>query len=133
MMRRALSVVGKPKGLTVHFPRRSYSESNELEWVSYGKQFYRNGNVDCTCLKHIQNLHRDPLLHDMNLPWHSIWYYHVKDAIDLDTGWLEVFKTKPYNEQPVIEGISHAYNENGPYGNCGRYCCGASENLEENS
>ena len=110
---------------------RKYSDSDLVEWTIYAKKFCKNENMDCQCLQRTireNRLSRDTLL-DLQLPWHSLWLIHAKDAVDItdkDTDlWLNVFD-KSF-KQPEILIDDHFNNDSGPYGNCGKSCCSAVE------
>ena len=106
--------------------RRHYSDSDLIEWTIYAKTFCKNDNMDCQCLQRTINenrLSRDTLL-DLQLPWHSLWLIHAKDAVDVtekDTDlWLNVFD-KSFKQPEIL------IDSDGPYGNCGKSCCSAVE------
>lgn len=111
---------------------RNYSDSDLIEWTIYAKQFCKNDNMDCQCLQRTireNRLSRDTLL-DLQLPWHSLWLIHAKDAVDItdkDTDlWLNVFD-KSFKPEILIDSHFNNDSDGGPYGNCGKSCCSAVE------
>ena len=104
---------------------RNYSDSELSDWAVYAKKFCKNDHMDCKCLQHLET--RNDSLLDL-LPWHSLWYIHVHESNRIEDllhaeRWLNVFQPTIKRDITTSEGIVNDNQGEGPYGNCGKYCC----------